>query len=437
MILLANIVYQFLLNLMRIASVFVAFEPKQSSKFLRGLYGRKDAYRRLREWGENSRNPDIPTFWIHVSSAGELLQARTVAHCLRKRMGDIQIVLTFFSSSAQKPATTFPSDINTYLPWDLSGDMADLLEILRPAAILFTQREVWPNLNWQAKIRGIPTILVAATLPKYSKKLRWPWCVYANLTIAQVNAIAAVSKNDGKRFERSGFDNDLIKVTGDPAVDAVHERCNYSNERGPNLDLGSFEDSLIVAGSTWGADEEILLSALVEIRSVRPETKMIIVPHEVFPRNIQRLTKRCIDRGLDVSQFSSLSRETKNIGDVLVVDQMGILPDLYTFSAISYVGGGFSNKGLHSVLEPVAAGRPVLFGPNYKNSLAACRLLEMGVARVVLNAEMITQVVTEHFSDSTVLLKVSRNALGYIDANRGATDKTVDLVCNVLETFNR
>ena len=88
-------------------------------------------------------------------------------------------------------------------------------------------------------------------------------------------------------------------------------------------------------------------------------------------------------------------------------------------------------------MEPVAAGRPVLFGPNYKNSSAACHLLEMGVARVVLNAEMITQVVTEHFSDSAVLLKASRNALGYIDANRGATDKTIDLICNVLKTFNR
>ena len=435
---LAKLVYQFLLEVLRFASVFVRVKPKRSRKFLRGLYGRRLSCRKLLKWAENVRGHNVLTFWIHASSVGELIQAKSVAQGLRKRLGNIHIVFTFFSASAEKMAANFPSEVSGYLPWDQSRKMAVLLDALSPSALLFTQREVWPNLNDQAIIRGIPTVMIAGTLSEDSKKLKWPWRLFSNIMFRQICSIGAISENDGKRFEELGVDKDRIQLTGDPAVDVAYDRANSLTSEQCNLDcIKNWGGSLIVAGSTYGADEEMLLHALTDIKKVRPETRMAIVPHEVFPTNIRKSIRRCADRGFEVVKFSDLSNDPETLGDVLVVDVMGVLPDLYKLSRIAYVGGGFGDKGLHSVLEPAAAGVPVLFGPKYKNSEAASSLLEGGAGRVVSDSVIMVHVIEDYFLDEARLLKAGRNALGYVERNRGATDKTVDLICNVLRTFNR
>ena len=436
MTLIAHLVYQSLLRILQIASKCVVNKPKRSSKVLRGLYGRKQACRKLIAWGEANRGPLTPIFWIHASSVGEALQAKSIAEGLRKRLGDIQIVFTFFSASAEETAEDFPSDISAYLPWDLSGDMGDVLDALCPSIVLFTQREIWPNLNRQARIRGIPTVLVGGTLSSNAKKLRWPWRLSTSFTVGQVSAIGAISVDDKDRFESLGADKNQVKVTGDPAVDSAYDRVGSLDDQVSDLNfLSKWKDSLIVAGSTWDSDEGILLSALVEIRTTNPKIKMVLVPHEVFPENIDRMTRKCMDQGLRVIQFSGLSKnKNMNTADVLLVDVMGILTYLYSFATIAYVGGGFGAEGLHSVLEPAAAGVPTLFGPNYENSLAASGLLDEGAAKIVLDSDGMGHVVEEYFSDRDELLKAGRNALGYIEKNRGGTDQTIDLICDVLET---
>ncbi len=438
MTLLANLIYQSFLRILQIASRFVVTKPKRSSKVLRGLYGRKQACKKLIDWGETLADPSTLTFWIHASSVGEALQARSVAEGLRRRLGDIQIVFTIFSASAEKIAEHFPSEVSTYLPWDLTRDMADILDALCPSAVLFTQREVWPILNEQARIRGIPTILVAGTLSYDAKKLHLPWRLSTSLTVRKVNFIGAISENDSDRFESLGVHKDQIRITGDPAVESAQDRTSFLGDQQSNLSfLGRWKGALIVAGSTWNLDEEILVSALVEIRTVHPEVRMVLVPHEVFPVNIDRLTRRCIDRGLRIMRFSDRPKNASmDIVDVLLVDVMGVLPELYAFATVAYVGGGFGEEGLHSVLEPAAAGVPILFGPNYKGSLAAHGLLGQGAARVVLDSDGMCSVVGEFLSNSDELLKAGRNALGYIEKNLGATDKTIDLICEILETSN-
>lgn len=438
MTLLVNLVYQSFLKLLQITSRLVVIKPKRSSKVLRGLYGRKQACQKLINWGENLADPSTLTFWIHASSVGEALQAKSVAEGLRRRLGEIQIVFTFFSASAEKVAEHFPSEISTYLPWDLTRDMAKVLDALSPSAVLFTQKEVWPNLIEQAKLRGIPTMLVGGTLSSDAKRLRLPWRLSTSLSVRKVNAIGVISEKDGYRFECLGVQKNQIKVTGDPAVDSVKDRVSSLGAQQTDLSfLGMCRSPLIVAGSIWSLDEDILVSALVEIRTVNLEVKMVLVPHEVFPVNIDRLNRKCIDRGLSVIRFSDRPQNASmDNADVLLVDAIGVLPDLYTFATVAYVGGGFGRKGLHSVLEPAAVGVPTLFGPNYEGSLAAHGLLSQGAARVVSDSDDLCIVVGEYLSDRDELLKAGRNALGYIENNVGATDKTIDLICDLLEPIN-
>jgi 3-deoxy-D-manno-octulosonic-acid transferase len=218
---------------------------------------------------------------------------------------------------------------------------------------------VWPELATQAAAAGAHVALVAASVDPGSARLRWPARALARRGYAALGLVAAISPEDAERLARLGADPARMVVTGDPRVDVVLETVEEARRQAPQL--VDSDEAALVAGSTWPRDEAVLLAAFAQVRRQHPSARLIVVPHEPTADHVAGLEARASEHGLTTALWDGNRQEG---GAVEIVDRMGLLSALYASGSMAYVGGGFGERGIHSVLEPAGWQRPVLIGPN-------------------------------------------------------------------------
>jgi 3-deoxy-D-manno-octulosonic-acid transferase len=363
-----SIVYR---TAIRIGAALAPAFARERPKLAHGLAVRRGVVGRLEEWARVNRDPARPLLWMHAPSVGEGLQAEAVLLALRERHPEWQIAYTHFSPSAEPLAGRQPADIADYLPWDRPRDVIAALGALRPAALVFSKLDLWPELATRAAARGTAVGIIAATVTPGSGRLRWPARVLLRPGYRSVTLAGAIAEADATRLAALGVPISRIEITGDPRFDSALQRARAIAPDDPLLRFGHGAPTL-VAGSTWPEDEEVLLRAFRAVRATQADARLIIVPHEPTPEHLAGLDRMVEAEGLGpAARLSAAS----NPVPVLVVDRTGILATLYRAGDLAYVGGGFGRAGLHSVLEPAACGLPVLFGPRWQESQDAALLL--------------------------------------------------------------
>ena len=416
------------------------------SKLARGLRGRRDAHERLAAWGRGVRSSgngdgvlgtaamalvDQPVVWVHASSVGESLQARAVIDVLRRRTPGPQVIFTFFSPSAERVCEVFPANICSYLPWDLPGVMGPVLDTVQPSVIMFTQREVWPTLADQAATRGVPIVLIAGTMPEGAGRLSRAGRLVLGDAFRSLRAVAAVSKEDGERFGLLGVKSDRVTVTGDPGVDAVRDRVSGIDHTASHMRIfGDERGPILVAGSTWPSDEKVLIPAVARVRESVRGLRVVLAPHEPDGCDFAGLGRALAADGWTPALLGDI--EPAHDADVILVDRVGVLADLYALGSVAYVGGGFHTGGLHSVLEPAAAASPVLIGPRYGDSVHAAGLLAAGAARSVVDVEGLAHALREWLEAPEKIEDARQRAIRYIENHRGSAECTADLISQFL-----
>jgi 3-deoxy-D-manno-octulosonic-acid transferase len=253
-----------------------------------------------------------------------------------------------------------PADLTEYIPYDRRRDVARSLAALQPDLLVFAKLDVWPELATRAASFGTRVALVAGSVDPGSARLGWLATALARRGYAALDLVAAISAEDAGRLVQLGANRERIVVTGDPRVDAVLETVTEVGRESLGA-RGQFDQNLLVAGSTWPEDEAILLDALMIVRRTFPDARLRIVPHEPTADHIAGLATRARSRGLSVANWDGDIRETAAVS---IVARMGVLTALYATGAVAYVGGGFGERGIHSVLEPAGWHRPVIIGPN-------------------------------------------------------------------------
>ena len=423
----AHVLYRSALRGLRAVSPLLS---RSSSKLSRGLRGRRDAQELLAAWGRSSRDSSRPTVWVHTSSVGEALQARSVLEAIRKRAPQIQVASTFFSPSAENLGSAYPADVTAYLPWDLPETMATVLDALQPSALLFTQKEIWPTLTAEAVERKVPIFLIAGTLAQGAARLGWPMRRMLAPTFASLQAVGAISPEDGARFRQLSTPSHRIFVTGDPGIDSAWNRASGVDQRAPHMRLFSEEQGpVLVAGSTSESDEAVLIPALTQVRRTNPDLRLVLAPHEPARCNFVRLKQKLKESGWTPITLAEAEKRGELCGtDAIVVERLGVLADLYSVATVAYVGGGFHAHGLHSVLEPAAASVPVLFGPRYQGSYSASRLLDLEGAKMATDIDSMARQLREWLSDQKKIITTGRCALRYIEEHRGSAVRTAELV---------
>jgi 3-deoxy-D-manno-octulosonic-acid transferase len=398
-----------------------------------GLQARREAGDRLLDWVRWHRDPARPLVWFHSASVGEGRQAESVMHALRRIQPDCQVLYTHFSPSAEALAARIGADVSDYLPYDLPGPVERLLQALQPTVLVFAKLDIWPELATRAATSGVEVALIAGTVSSGSGRLRWPARGLLEPGYRAIAAAAAVAATDAARLERLGVQPDRIHVLGDPRFDSVVERVRAVASNDPLLRLGQGAPTL-VAGSTWPADEAVLLGAFARVQRQAPKARLIIVPHEPTPDHLSRLEQRI--RAARLPQPVRLSAAGQSSA-LLLVDRVGVLASLYGAGSMAYVGGGFGRAGLHSVLEPAAWSLPVAFGPRWQNSRDAELLIQAGAALALppgpgRAAEVLSQQWSNWIGTPEARESWGRRARQVVEEGVGASERSAALLAQLI-----
>lgn len=343
-----------------------------------------------------SRVPDFSAargkmhIWFHAASAGEFEQARAVAHELKRVDKNVFLSFSFFSDSAYRAKKNDPLPDRLFaLPFDFPWRMRALLAAMQPAALIIAKYDAWPNQVRAAVRAGVKVYLVSATLPEKSLRWRFPLKFLLRPVYSAMRAVFSINTQHAERLKKISPHN--IVVSGDTRFDAIALRL--AADRTCASQVMKLKSQLrgrlvLVAGSTYFESEQMLIEYLgLRPRPLEKKLCAVIAPHQVQPQRIAEIEGLAKKHGLKSLRWSEwvkrgVLRHKRTDFDVLVIDALGILPHLYPLAQVAYVGGGFRGS-VHSVIEPVIAGVPVITGPAIHNSAEAEELSAMGLLSVL------------------------------------------------------
>lgn len=418
--------YSLVAQLARAAS---AVAPPGDSKIARSLRARRGIRARYRA-AHARRDAARPLLWMHAPSVGEGLQARPILEIARRRRPDLQLAYTYFSPSAESFAAKLDVDFRDYLPFDTAGDARVALDALRPRALVFAKLDVWPTLVRAAHQRGVRLGIVSATLARQSSRRSGPAAALLRDAYAALDAVGAIDEDDAERLVALGVRPAAIEVTGDTRYDQVWARAHAVDRSGALIAPLISPRPTLVAGSTWPADEAALFPAFVAARSRVPDARMILAPHEPTPAHLDAAERWAADTRLRIAR---LGTSTAAEADVVLVDRVGVLGDLYALADAAFVGGGFHAAGLHSVLEPAAFGAPVLFGPRYTASRDAVLLVDRGGGASVADAPELTECLVSWLGNAPARQRAGERARALVRSGLGAAERSFALVRRLLD----
>ena len=407
--------------------------PPGENKLVRSLSARRGLVARVEAKARAVRDPARPLVWMHAPSVGEGLQARPVVHALRAMHPDWQFAYTFFSPSAERFAHSIGADIADYLPFDRATDADALLDAIKPSVLVFAKLDVWPVLVERAVARNVPVVLISATLAVASGRLGWWSRQLVRDAYASLCAVGAIDAKHSERLLDLGVPPRALHVTGDTRFDQVHARAQSVDRGSPLLTSLASARTTLVAGSTWPADEAVLMPAWSRVVQGNAAPRLIIAPHEPTSSHclpIENWARRASLRLVRLSDVEGGLPAAE--ADVVLVDKVGVLGDLYALADMAFVGGGFHSAGLHSVIEPAAFGVPVVFGPGHEMSREAGLLLATGGAHSVRDADDLTSLLAAWIGDNERRKREGGAAFAVVRREVGATARTARLIEDVL-----
>jgi 3-deoxy-D-manno-octulosonic-acid transferase len=378
------------------------------------IRGRKGWYRSL----QKACQAEDHTVWIHCASLGEFEQGRPVIEEVRKKFPDHRILLTFFSPSGYEKRKTYEgADHVMYLPLDTRRNARRWINALSLEMVIFIKYEFWYHFLHRLQGQKIPIYLASGNFRSdqlfFKKHGSW----YRKFLDCFTHIF--VQQERSKQL-LNGIGIQKVSVAGDTRFDRVKKVAEtpYQHEK---LDLFAHEAKVIVAGSTWEGDEQILAHAYHELPS---EIKWIIAPHELSDAHISKLMRRFPDSVLFTSLEEKGTRDTR----VIIVDTIGHLSYLYRYGTLAYIGGGFG-KGIHNILEAATYHMPVLFGPLYHKFSEAVELVQLGGAFPVRDQEELLFTIRQQLEHPNLLKTASDIAGNFVLERAGATSAILEKVC--------
>lgn len=392
-------------------SVASLFNPKARL----WIRGRKDIFKRLAA----SVAGQQPVIWIHVSSLGEFEQGRPVLEHLKTAYPGHKLLLTFFSPSGYEVRKNYTvADWVFYLPLDGPLHARRFLDIVQPSLAVFVKYDFWYHYLHNAKKRGIPVLLVSAIFRPDQPFFSWYGGLHRRMLHSFRHIFVQDSASQKLLQEKAGYDS--VSIGGDTRFDRVAEIAGRF-EPIPVVESFSKNAAVLVAGSTWPADEAVIAKALQHI----PSLKLVIAPHTIDAGHLEQVRTTFPDAVF----FSAIQQQPEQAAAarVLVIDNIGMLSKLYRYALITYVGGGFTT-GIHNILEAVVYGKPVLFGPVYQKFKEARDLIEKKSAFPIKTGEELQEKIDWLLNNPEALERSSQVAGEYVAGSTGATQRVLDYI---------
>lgn len=382
-----------------------------------------------RNWRKNLAekiNTDEHYIWFHCASLGEFEQGRPVIEAIKKQFPEYKIALTFFSPSGYEIRKNYIlADIVAYLPVDTEKNARDFILLLNPEKVFFVKYEFWYFYISELNKRNIPLYIISAIFRHNQPFFKnTPWGKLYRKILFNVEHIFVQDEPSAQLLQSIGLNN--CTVSGDTRFDRVAAIAQNSVNI-PIVEKFRSNATLLVAGSTWKPDEELL----IEYINCSKSTKFIIAPHEVSEINIQRLLQMLKIPAIRFSHIENTEVETLR---VIVIDSIGLLSSVYRYGDVAYIGGGFGS-GIHNILEAATFGLPVIFGPNYLKFKEAVDLISRGGAFSISNYNQLKSITETLLYDNEAREKASENCSRYVKENVGSTEIIINQISTVGQGF--
>ncbi|MGQ0551844.1 MAG: 3-deoxy-D-manno-octulosonic acid transferase [Planctomycetota bacterium] len=363
--------------------------------------------------------------WIHAVSVGEVKAARPLVRELQARTPQIPLVLSSSTPAGYETARlSFPDLYVFHAPLDLSWIVRHVLRRVSPRLLILMELEVWPALLRAADEAGVAQAIVNGRVTQQSARRyrRWNWW------LPEFDRLALVAAQDAANAQRIiglGVPAERVHVTGNLKHEILEP---VSPERSAELarTVGlTTNRPIFVAGSTHDGEDEAVLAAW-EAAGGAAVCQLVLVP-----RHLRRLPdiQRLIERRRLTWRLRSAGTGLAGSEAVLLVDSMGELEGFFALAAITFLGGSLVPVGGHNVLEPAAAGCPILVGPHLESCRAEAELLrEAGGLLVTQDAAALTQTLRELLADEPRRRAMGRAAGLAARTLRGAAAADVQLI---------
>src|SRR5438128_3738704 len=371
--------------------------------------------------------------WLHAVSVGEVNVALKLANALRTHEPDLHCALTTTTTTgfalARKNAPLWIEVM--YTPLDYWPIMRRAFSFIRPVRIVLVEAEIWPNLAAEAHARRIPLGLVNARLSARSERRYRQFRFFIAPTFRLLDLVCVPEKEDAKRWAALGVSQDRIRLTGsikyDPAgLDQIAE----SQETAHSAPLNHLdpEGPVLFGGSTHRGEEEILATVFLRLRQQFPSLRLFIAPRHV--ERLREIRARLDALGLRVALASKARMDGEpNKADCVLLDTTGELQRWYDIATVVFVGKSLTAHGGQNPVEPILAGKPVVFGPHMENfATLARRLLSKNGAIQVADSNSLEGVVAELLRDGDARNRLVQNARAVLGEHQGATARAARLV---------
>ncbi len=385
------------------------------------LEGRKNIFAVI---DKKQTNNNEKLVWMHCASLGEFEQGRPVLESLKEQDPNLKIVLTFFSPSGYEVIKEYKgADYIFYLPMDNIFSARIFIDAINPALVLWVKYEYWFYYLQELKKRNIPVLLVAGIFRNNQPFFKWYGGIW-KMMLENFNHFFVQNAASKKLLETISLTQN-VTVSGDTRFDRVIEIARQTLDS-EIIKLFCSNNTVIVAGSTWD-DDEIILAAYGD--ETNHKQKLIVVPHELDKTHLDSMKKMFKKSILftEVENNPSLKNNIESY-NTLIVDTVGMLSRLYSHGHINYVGGGFTNDGIHNILEAAVWGKPIIIGENYEKYFEAVDLIECGAAEAISDAIELKEVIDYWLSDKKVYDKSASAAKEYVYTNAGATKKIIEYI---------
>lgn len=377
------------------------------------------------------------SIWIHAVSVGEALTARALVADLRERYPRLRLYLSTTTIAGQQVARRHLQGIDAvfYFPFDWMFIVRRTLDIVKPRLFVMMETEIWPNLLRACRSRGVSTVVINGRISTRSYPRYRMIRPFFKRVLADVDRFCMQSDESARRLIDLGADPSRVTVTGSLKFDSLQMPTPVAHGRPRERALRYFRSPanrvVIVAGSTMKGEEAAMLRAFERIKSVVPTALMILAPRN--PERFDEAERIARNTGLLTVRRLELAIDADPRADVVILDTIGELAQLYQLATAVFVGGSLANHGGHNILEPAIFGKPIVFGPHMQNFKEIAEIFIANDAAVQVQSER----ELEHAMLCLVTDPVRRAGLGaaakaLVEANRGAKGKTLAVVSDLL-----
>jgi 3-deoxy-D-manno-octulosonic-acid transferase len=375
-----------------------------------------------------------PRIWIHAVSVGEVMAIIPLVKTLRRDHPGALLVGSTVTDLGQETMKAKLPELDTvcYLPYDLGWSVRRTLESIRPTLFLFAETELWPNLLLSLRRYCVPSVMVNGRVSERSVR-RYRWIgPFIRHVVRSIDALTVQRESDRDRFIRLGADPDRVVICGNlkadgtiaPSVDGVALKQA----------MGLGEERLIVVGSTHDPEERLVVRAFLELAARDAGLRLCIAPRHL--NRCEAIEAELRGMGVMVARRSRLPPSDHiwtNAREIVLLDTMGELSAAYQLSSVAVMGGTFAPIGGHNLLEPAAAGRPVLFGPHIDQWKAVAEeLVAAGGAMAVSSDSELVDALRRLLANDGARQWMGTAACAYVQNQQGATGKTLAVIERVL-----